>query len=485
MQYKSVPMKNSSSIMKLVIAATLLVSCLADVFSQKNMIFKFSNDLMVGKDFCGPKNDWTFASEYAVELPLWGDWNQDYTFNFPSVGFAITPFYTMFPDSVAPLIKNGDISEWTVATYAYFKWPFIHTPRFAANLKLGSGLALYPKELFKKDNWNQTDAFTVLSRNIVALYNGGLDFNIRLGKAYGRKLYQWEIAFGGDIFAMSSFGINRKAEDKIIWDAYLGARYTPNMWPFPLKNDAEKKKKILALEFELTGGVNQLDVDDGSHYYPDFSFCARAALPLSNAYRIGLFSDVFFNSIYNGKDREINRRYNFIEEDKFKNKLRVGVGLSNDFTFYRFTLGLECGFYVYKPWKVPEEDDLGNPNKNYKLENLMYQKLTTKYYFTDNWYGVGRVKTHLLQYENVEMGIGYAIPDFGSRLKSNPFKRLKNPFKRKEDYTEIKIQGERNRYYTPRKYDHPSKKYQKKKNDSKGKSKGTKGSEASGVTNLE
>lgn len=100
MQYKSVPMKNSSSIMKLVIAATLLVSCLADVFSQKNMIFKFSNDLMAGKDFCGAKNDWTFASEYAVELPLWGDWNQDYTFNFPSVGFAITPFYTMFPDSV-------------------------------------------------------------------------------------------------------------------------------------------------------------------------------------------------------------------------------------------------------------------------------------------------------------------------------------------------------------------------------------------------
>ncbi|WP_176721395.1 hypothetical protein, partial [Escherichia coli] len=144
---------------------------------------------------------------------------------------------------------------------------------------------------------------------------------------------------------------------------------------------------------ELTGGVNQLDVDDGSHYYPDFSFCARAALPLSNAYRIGLFSDVFFNSIYNGKDREINRRYNFIEEDKFKNKLRVGVGLSNDITIYRFTVGLECGFYVYKPWKVPEEDDLGNPNKNYKLENLMYQKLTTKYYFSDNWYGVGRVKT--------------------------------------------------------------------------------------------
>ena len=34
--------------MKLVIAAALLVSCFADVFSQKNMIFKFSNDLMVG-----------------------------------------------------------------------------------------------------------------------------------------------------------------------------------------------------------------------------------------------------------------------------------------------------------------------------------------------------------------------------------------------------------------------------------------------------
>ena len=95
---------------------------------------------------------------------------------------------------------------------------------------------------------------------------------------------------------------NGKAEDKAIWDVYLGARYTPNVWALPMKNKAEKKPKILALEFELTGGVNQLDADDGSHYYPDGSFCARAVLPLSNAYRIGLFSDYFFNSIYDGKD---------------------------------------------------------------------------------------------------------------------------------------------------------------------------------------
>lgn len=482
MQQYRVLMKNNSSIMKLLVAATLLVSCCADVFSQKNMIFKFSNDWMVGKDFLGDKSDWTFASEFAVELPLYGDWNQDYTWNFPSVGFAITPFYTMFPDSLAPLVKQGELAEWTGASYAYFKWPFIHTPRFASNLKLGSGFAIYPVELFKKDNWQTTDAFTVLSRNVVGLYNGGLDFNIRLGSHYGRKLYQWEVAFGGDVFVMSSFGINRKAEDKAIWDVYLGARYTPNVWALPMKNKAEKKPKILALEFELTGGVNQLDIDDGSHYYPDGSFCARAVLPLSNAYRIGLFSDYFFNSIYDGKDREINRRYNFIDEDRYRNKHRVGVGLSNDITIYHFLVGLDLGFYVYKPWRVPEEDDLGNPNKHYRLENLMYQKLTTKYYFSEHWYGVGRVKTHLLQFEDVEMGIGFTIPDFGSRLKSNPFKRLKNPFKRKEDYTEEKIQGERNRYYSPREWDHPSKKYQKKKN--KAKSKGTKGGNASGSTEI-
>lgn len=477
----SVPMKNNSSILKLFIAAASLVSCCGDVFSQKNMIFKFSNDLMVGKDFSGKKNDWTFASEYAVELPLLGDWNQDYTWNFPCVGFAVTPFYTMFQDSVAPLVKDGTYSEWTIASYAYFKWPFVHTPSFAANLKLGSGFAIYPHGLFNKDNWQTIDAFSVLSHNIVGLYNAGLDFNIRLGRKYGRKLYQWEIAFGGDFFGMSSFSINRSAEAKALWDVYLGARYTPNVWALPIKNPAEKKKKILALEFELTGGVNQLDVDDGSHYYPDGSFCARAVLPLSNAYRIGLFSDYFFNSIYDGKDREINRRYNFIDEDKYKNKQRVGVGLSNDITFYHFLVGLDWGFYVYKPWKVPEEDDLGNENKNYKLENLMYQKLTTKYYFSEHWYGVGRVKTHLMEFENVEMGIGFTIPDFGSRLKSNPFKRLKNPFKRKEDYTEEKIQGERNRYYSPREWDHPSKKYQKKKNKSKGK---TKGGNASGSTEI-
>ncbi len=457
------------------------MSCCFDSFGQKNMIFKFSSDLIGGKDFSGVKNDWTFADELAVELPLYGDWNQDYTFNFPSVGFAITPFYTLFPDSIAPSIACGDRAEWTIGSYAYFKWPFIHTNRFAANLKLGSGFALYPVPLCQKSQWDQTDAFSVLSRYVVGLYDGGLDFNIRLGSNYGKKLYQWELGFGGDIYAMSSFGINRRAENKAIWGVHLGARYTPNVWALPMKNKAVPVKKVLGLEFELTGGVNQLDENDMSHYYPDGSFCARAVIPLSNAYRIGLFSDYFFNSIYDGKDREINRRYNFIEEDRYRNKHRVGVGLSNDITIYKFLVGLDWGFYVYKPWKVPEEDDLGNENKNYKLENLMYQKLTTKYYFSEHWYGVGRLKTHLLQYENVEMGIGFAIPDFGSRLKSNPFKRLKNPFKRKEDYTEEKIQGERNRYYTPRKYDSLSKKYQKKKNKNKGK---TKGGNASGSTDL-
>ncbi len=469
--------------MKLVIAATMLVSCCADVFSQKNMIFKFSNDLMVGKDFLGSKSDWTFASEYAVELPLLGDWNQDYTYNFPSVGFAVTPFYTMFPDSLSLLVENGTRSNLTVATYAYFKWPFIHTPRFAANLKLGSGFALYPKQLLQKDNWNGIDAFTLLTRYNVGLYNGGLDFNIRLGRAYGRKLYQWEIAFGGDAFVMSSFGTNRNAENKAIWDVYLGARYTPNVWALPIKNPADKVKKILALEFELTGGVNQLDENDVSHYYPDLDLCLRAVLPLSNAYRIGLFSDVFFNSIYDGKDREINRRYNFIDEDKFKNKLSVGVGLSNDITIYHFLVGFDFGVYAWRPWKVPAEDDLGNPNARYRIENLFYQKLNTKYYFNEHWYTTARVKTHLMQFEDAELGIGFAIPDFGSRLKSNPFKRLKNPFKRKEDYTEEKIQGERNRYYTPRKYDHPSKKYKnnQKKKQSGGK---TKGKNASGSTEI-
>ena len=432
-----------------IIGLLLLILVFAQgAVSQKNMIFRFSNDAKYGMDLNKSSHPMTFGSEFAVELPMYGDWKYDYTYRFPTIGFAVTPLYTKLSDNWSSTINDGEKSALMIATYTYFMWPFVHTPRFSANLKVGAGLGTLPYKMSQRETWQEHKTWYALSKYNTSLITAGLDFNIRLGKQYGKKLYQWEVGFGGEMFGTSSFGINRTAEEKALLTFHLGAKYTPNVWALPIWQSAPKVHRVLQLDFDLTGGANQLAKEDGERVWPCGTFCAGIHVPLSNAYRIGIEGDYFFNAVYDGRQREEFTRYNYIDENRYRNKHRAGVCLANHLSFYRFTLGLDFGAYVYNPIKEEDPESV--------LYNFLYFKLVTKYHFSKHFYAVARMKTNYGHgFENVESGIGFTIPDFGDRLKNqNPFKRIKNPFKRKEDYTEEKIEGQRNKYYTPRVYPH-------------------------------
>ena len=105
------------------------------------------------------------------------------------------------------------------------------------------------------------------------------------------------------------------------------------------------------------------------------------------------------------------------------------VFLANDFTIENFVAGLHVGLYVYNPVKLPDDVE----DKYY--ENIMYAKLVTKYRITKRFYVTAQIRSHLTQVECAEIGFGWAMPDFGSRVK-NPFARLS--FKG-DDHNELKI----------------------------------------------
>jgi hypothetical protein len=369
--------------------------------AQRNTIIKFkaepTGSLILNND------GYAAGLDLGVEFPLYGNRNWEYTYNFPTVGLSFGGFYFTDMDYITPALY----------TYPYFLYPFVHINGFAFNVKLGAGIASY----IKTGNEETGYIFPV-----TGLFTGGLNMSIALGKMYGNPYSYWSITFGGDVMLLHNINMTRRAKNLNMLNAHIGLTYTPNVYPLPIKYPAKPVKRILAFEVAGQVGMNQLERADGDHFYPNGSVNAGFYLPITNAYRLGAGADAFYNSVYDGKQRTDNRRYNFIKEDEFINKFRVGLFLANDLTIGRFSAGIHAGVYVLSKIRIPEYDDAGNENKN-RTEDFLYTKLVMKYHITPKFMVNLQVKSHLLEMECMEIGFGYAIPDFGSRMES-PFKRV-------------------------------------------------------------
>lgn len=390
-----------------------LLSAFSEIHAQQNMIFRMKTDFFAGKVSNGGGD--CYGLETDLELPMYGDENLDYTFNFPSLGFALGALKT----------ENFDYIDPVIYTYPYFLYPIIHKPAFELNMKFGLGVAT---------NVHYGDSINGKMFPVTGVGTAGLYLDFALGKLYGKPRSQWMISLGGNVMGFHNGHVLRRAKSFYMADAVLGLRYTPNVNPLPMKDKPKKVRRVLAMEGSLQGGAQQLDRDDEWHVYPNASLSYGFYLPITNGWRLGLGADAMYNTIYDGTQRTENTRYNFITEDDPMTKFRVGGFFACDFTIYRLTAGVHVGAYLYDKIIVPDEDENGVKNDN-PSENFMYEKLVTKYYITKNFYCLLQVKTHLKEVECAEMGFGFAVPDFGSRVK-NPFARIS--FK-KENWKELKI----------------------------------------------
>ena len=135
------------------------------------------------------------------------------------------------------------------------------------------------------------------------------------------------------------------------------------------------------------------------------------------------------------------RKQENLTQQELADRAGVGIHFVRDLEQGKKTLqmdkvnvGLHAGFYFYSKIKVPRENENGGKNGN-RIENLMYTKVVTRYYITPKFFVVMDLKTHLLHVECFQAGFGWAMPEFGTRLK-NPFERIS--FK-KEDKEELRI----------------------------------------------
>lgn len=390
-----------------------LLSAFSEVHAQQNMIFRMKTDFFAGKASQGGGD--CYGIETDLELPMYGDEKLDYTFNFPSLGFALGAFDTQNFSCVDPVIY----------TYPYFLYPIIHKPVFELNMKFGLGLATFV---------HHGDSVSGKVFPVTGVGSAGLYMDFALGKYYGRPRSQWMISLGANVMGYHNAHVIRRSKNFVVADAVLGVRYTPNVNPLPRKEKTKKVRRVLAMEGSLQGGAQQLDRDDEIHLYPNGSLSYGFYLPITKAWRLGIGGDAMYNSVYDGTQRTINKRYNFITEEDPMTMFRAGAFFACDFTIYRLTAGVHVGAYLYDKIIVPDYDEDGKENTN-PSENYMYEKLVTKYYITKNFYALLQIKTHYTEVECAEMGFGFAVPDFGSRIK-HPFGRISL---KKENWKELKI----------------------------------------------
>ena len=394
--------------------------------AQHNTIYRWKAVAKYGSEMhVGEANG--AGAELGFELPQYGKKNWHFSYNFPTIGFALGYVNMLGTDSVSR----------PAYTFPYFLWPIVNTPQFAMNLKLGAGFGAY------LDYGTHSHAYNFPFFGATEV---GLNFDVRLGRKYGNPLTNWQLTFGGNCMFLHDGNTDRRQTYYIFPNGNIGLRHTANYYPLPMKHPARKKRKVLALETSIQGGGNQLDWNDGDKYYPNASLNVGFYWPFSNVYRMGLGAECFYNSIYDGKQRTDNRRYNFIDEDKFVNKIRAGIFWANEITIERFAAGIHIGGYAFNPIKVPDQDDLGRDNGNL-TENFLYWKFVTKYRFTKHVYVTTQLKSHMNKVEDFEMGLGFTMPDFGARVK-NPFARIS--FK-KDDPNELRIEDET---YTKRPFRH-------------------------------
>ena len=384
-----------------------------NITAQENTIYKIKVEALGGRTFLKDKDNY-FGIEGALELPLYGNHNWEYAYNFPTIGFALGVISLDKLDYINPIIYANP----------YFNYPIIHTRGFSLNAKLGAGIAMMGTG---DDETGYIFPFT-------GLLTGGVNMEIALGKRYGNPLSQWSITLEANSKVIHNGNITKNSKNIAAFDGAFGFKYTPNIYPLPIKYPAKPVTQTLALEVCGQGGVNQLSRED-ERYYPNVSLNVGFYLPFSNVYRLGLGADAFYNTIYDGTQRLYgNTRYNFIKEDEFSNKFRAGIFLANDLTISRYIVGLHTGIYVFSKMEVPQFSESGEENGNL-TENWLYSKLVMKYKITPNFMVNAQFKSHLLKMECFEVGLGFALPEF-SLLMKNPFRNISI---KKEDRDEIKI----------------------------------------------
>lgn len=328
--------------------------------------------------------------------------------NNPTVGLGLS-----FIDFEHDMIGKS------IAMYPYIMLNAVRLKHFEMKVKLASGLGVvsehwYTQEDQNPDHYYEPTTSTIFGCYLNAYLSAGLNLNFPITRnvAINSELGYFHMSNGRT--CMPNMGAN------VLYGG-LGLIATIN----PTEEKAPIHFPDLPYKWSLnvTGslGAHKAAIADENRFLIS-SFHTGAVYSVNNWYGVGLGLDAFYNgAITKYTDRSL---YCKCGEGDYTvaDKIRVGVGLNNEFRFGQVTAIVDWGVYLYNPSRNYYEDsheDYGHDHKHplfYKSmgasseETFHYIRFGLKYRIWDNLYLQTTAKTHLHICEYIEFGVGYQFP---------------------------------------------------------------------------
>lgn len=354
-------------------------------------------------------------------------WHLD--FNKPTVGVALQVLD----------LSNPDILGQMIAPYAYINIPMVRSRvvDFNAMIAGGFGFCTKPCDLEAARNDPRRDM-----KKMAADYNfiigGPFTFNLQAGLNLDFHVHKdVTLTLGVGYNHFSSGSLFQPNSGLNLFQGQVGIKYSPVVRkltkPVTAPKDTTKMKRWYG-EVIASGGAKIIYFQD-TKYYGCASLNVGGYYRTCRQHRIGLGVDVFYDGAFTTTAKQdgsgkwvpdktnTNFKKTFTTEDKFANKLRVGIDIANELIIGRFMLGFQVGIYLYDPVKnmEPYDEAMKAANNGTSLnkgifyaytpdpnveDGWNYFRLSFKYYITKHLLAQIAFKTHLQKVEFVEFGIG-------------------------------------------------------------------------------
>lgn len=353
----------------------------------------------------------TSGYELAVEWQTMGEKNWHQYIGYPKLGLGLVALDLGNPEML------GDL----YAVYPYLNFKIFNYQRFILNLKGGAGMSFLTKT-FDNTATNPTLLTTgnaAIGSIVNVYFAGGLNITIPLEKGFALTgEAQWNHASNGSFYQPNS-GIN-------MINTSVGLSYTPfyKHGYRPISKHLRDLPREFSLDIIGSVGKRELYYLDDKQY-PTGSFVIAAYRQMTNAIRLGIGVDGFFDGVYDGTTR-FKRTY--LTDNKLANKIRIGVSLRPELVFGRFNAGIHLGMYIHNPLKNLEPyEDAKNTTLNKSLiypydiekeDGWFYSRASLQYSVTNNLFLSLGLKTHLQKAEFIEWGLGYRFHQYHPKFKS-------------------------------------------------------------------
>ncbi len=345
-----------------------------------------------------------------------GIWGAEMNYLLPSKAFK-NPLLGMYNHPEVGLglvyldLGNPELTGQLLALYPYMNWKVLRTNQILINLKPGVGMSYLTRSY---DNTNQINKVIGSKLNVYFALGANLEYNISKNLSISWDIHANHASNGN--FKAPNIGYN-------ILNNSIGLKFYTNFEEYHQTDKPVNLSSKQKYHFEIiaSGGRKELYYKEDI-VYTTGSIVFAGVRNFNRIFKVGLGTDLFYNQSYSAinisPQPELNTtsyQRTYITEDKFSNRLRVGLSIQPELVFNRVSAGIHLGIYLYNPIRNLEPfTGLGNLDKGLiypydvnEEDGWFYSRAALKYRLTDELFISLGLKTHLNKSEFIEWGLGY------------------------------------------------------------------------------